>query len=608
MSHRWATWGTIFQQMPNPSTGWVEDPAGLHFIRRDLLPAAVGVIGLFLAIGIALHRGNEALFLVLLGLAVGQLGLAYGLSRLGHRLTGGQQLRVVLATTPATLFVLAMAGWSDDQVAFFPAIPAMIAGTLAMIVALTEPRSVLFPWVVASCAALLVGGLVAAGPSDAILLPPASLAGEALLAWLIRDGIQRYHSDRRAIVHAVSALVPLETPEATAAAIVEVLATWIDFESVVVLRFTSLDQTVVVAARNRLSPKGLQVGEVLPATRNELLRAKAADGPWLTRWTARPEDGTYGTRITANGITAAAYVPIGHDGRTIGLLVVSEARGAEESLASLADRLPVLIEVGELAGPLLGAGFELIDASSGARVRLDGILANRAFAPVFQPVCDLATGHVVGLEALTRFIGAGPEEVFGQAQLLGRLQELEIATLTVALAAAERLPLDRWLSVNVSPGLLADTPTLERLLAGCQRHVVLELSEHEAVIDYGTLTTSLKGLGSGVSLAIDDAGAGFSSLRHILETSPAWVKLDIGLVRGVDADPARQALVAGLVHFALQARISLIAEGIETRAEFDTLKALGVEFGQGFLIARPAAISDEMLATLQRPDRIPRSA
>ena len=111
-----------------------------------------------------------------------------------------------------------------------------------------------------------------------------------------------------------------------------------------------------------------------------------------------------------------------------------------------------------------------------------------------------------------------------------------------------------------------------------------------------------------MSLAIDDAGAGFSSLRHILETSPAWVKLDIGLVRGVDTDPARQALVAGLVHFALQARISLIAEGIETLPELEMLKSLGVEFGQGFLLARPAPISAEMLHALKEPGTISRSA
>jgi EAL domain-containing protein (putative c-di-GMP-specific phosphodiesterase class I) len=284
------------------------------------------------------------------------------------------------------------------------------------------------------------------------------------------------------------------------------------------------------------------------------------------------------------------------------LLVVADACVAEESLAMLAERLPVLIEVGELAGSLLGPGLEGLDATSAAAVRLDAILAQGAFAPVFQPICELASGRVVGLEALTRFEGATPDQVFAEAGLLGRLQELEVATLTAALAAAERIPPNRWLSVNVSPALLADTTTLRRLVGGSLRPIVLELSEHEEVADYRALRTSLKRLAPFVSLAIDDAGAGFSSLRHILETSPSWVKLDIGLVRGVDADPARQALVAGLVHFARQAGIALIAEGIETEAEHAMLKSLGVKLGQGFLMARPAPIDDAMISALVRSD------
>jgi EAL domain-containing protein (putative c-di-GMP-specific phosphodiesterase class I) len=119
------------------------------------------------------------------------------------------------------------------------------------------------------------------------------------------------------------------------------------------------------------------------------------------------------------------------------------------------------------------------------------------------------------------------------------------------------------------------------------------------------LTTSIARLAPWVSLAIDDAGAGFSSLRHILETSPSWVKLDLGLVRGVDTDPVRQALVAGLVHFAAQAEIALIAEGIETEAERQMLKALGVRLGQGFLLARPAPIDDALVRQLLRADDPP---
>jgi EAL domain-containing protein (putative c-di-GMP-specific phosphodiesterase class I) len=105
--------------------------------------------------------------------------------------------------------------------------------------------------------------------------------------------------------------------------------------------------------------------------------------------------------------------------------------------------------------------------------------------------------------------------------------------------------------------------------------------------DYGAVRATLGHLPAGTSLAVDDAGAGFASLRHIIELRPRYVKLDMGLVRGVDGDPARQALIAGMVYFSRQTDCVLIAEGIETEAERRTLRQLGVGFGQGFLLGRP---------------------
>jgi EAL domain-containing protein (putative c-di-GMP-specific phosphodiesterase class I) len=561
------------------------------------------VTSVFLFVGILLDRGDTTLYLILIGLAAAQVGLALAVTRLHRRIPGPQQLRIILATTPATFFLLGMAGWSDAHGTYFPIVPAVIAGTLAMVVALTEPIWALVPWAAVSCAALLAGAYLRTGGTPGILLPAMYLAGQAGVAWLIRDGIQRYHADRRSIVHQMAGLVPLATPHETGAAIVGLLRAWGGFGSVALLRFTGLGETTVLGASEDVDA-GLRVGAALPDSRNLLLRGKAADGPWLTRWTVRAEDGEYGARIAESGITAAAYAPIAYEGRTIGLLVVAETGGAEESLAVLAERLPAVIEVSDLAGALLGPGLEGLDATSAAAVRLDAILAKGAFAPVFQPICELAGGRVVGVEALTRFDGVRPEEIFAQAGLLGRRQELEVATMTAALKAAERLPPDRWLSVNVSPALLADTTTLRRIIEGSRRSIVLELSEHEEVLDYRALTTSIKRLTPGVSLAIDDAGAGFSSLRHILETSPSWVKLDIGLVRGVDSDPARQALVAGLVHFASQASVALIAEGIETDAEHTMLKSLGVKLGQGFLMARPGPIDDALIRALVESDHL----
>jgi EAL domain-containing protein (putative c-di-GMP-specific phosphodiesterase class I) len=124
------------------------------------------------------------------------------------------------------------------------------------------------------------------------------------------------------------------------------------------------------------------------------------------------------------------------------------------------------------------------------------------------------------------------------------------------------------------------------------RSIVLEITEHVAIEDYSRFRAAVETLGPSVGFAVDDAGAGYASFRHILELRPDYVKLDIGLVREIDHDDVRQALVAGIVYFAERTRCRLIAEGVETPGERDRLQRLGVEYGQGFLLARPAPAED----------------
>ena len=120
--------------------------------------------------------------------------------------------------------------------------------------------------------------------------------------------------------------------------------------------------------------------------------------------------------------------------------------------------------------------------------------------------------------------------------------------------------------------------------------MVIELTEHLGVDDYPALRAAVEVLGDQVSLAVDDAGSGFSGLRHVVELRPHVVKLDMGIIRGIDGDPARQSLVAGMVHYARLTASHLVAEGVETVAEADALRAMGVELAQGYLFARPVGI------------------
>lgn len=225
--------------------------------------------------------------------------------------------------------------------------------------------------------------------------------------------------------------------------------------------------------------------------------------------------------------------------------------------------------------------------------RISRVISDGGLSMVFQPIVDLQTDRAVGFEALTRFSdGTPPERRFVQAAGLGLGLELETAAVRLALALADDLPADTWVSVNVSPALIMAVEPLAGLVHASGHAVVLELTEHVPVEDYDGLREAMRALGPGVRFAIDDAGAGFASFRHIVELKPPFVKLNVDLVRAIDHDDARQAFVAGLVYFALKTRCSLVAEGIETTAERDTLRSIGVGLGQGYLLGRPAPVAD----------------
>jgi len=241
-----------------------------------------------------------------------------------------------------------------------------------------------------------------------------------------------------------------------------------------------------------------------------------------------------------------------------------------------------------LAAQALTAADEEVERR---RADLFAVVANRAFLPVFQPVVSLADGLVVGYEALTRFADrASPQQRFTEAASLGLGAELELATVEAAITAARELRGERFLSLNVSADLIVNHgPSLQDAIAGRDRDVVLELTEHEAVEDYESLRAALSRFDPAVELSVDDAGAGFASLRHVVMLEPAYVKLDRSWITGIDADRTRQAMVAGLSHFARQACCQLVAEGIETEPELATLAGLDVDLGQGYLLGAPAA-------------------
>jgi EAL domain-containing protein (putative c-di-GMP-specific phosphodiesterase class I) len=225
--------------------------------------------------------------------------------------------------------------------------------------------------------------------------------------------------------------------------------------------------------------------------------------------------------------------------------------------------------------------------------RVEQVLRDGDLAVVFQPIVDLATGRVAGVEALSRFPSAPsrpPNEWFAEAATVGLGTDLELLAVRAAVAEIDRLPMDTYLAVNVCPDT-ALQPRLAEILAASGDRIVLELTEHAAVAEYDDLINALQTLREGgTRVAIDDAGSGYSSLQHILRLSPDIIKLDIELTRGIDGDAARRALSEALVRFAGEIGALITAEGIETAEELDTLRRIGAGCGQGYHLARPGPL------------------
>ena len=227
------------------------------------------------------------------------------------------------------------------------------------------------------------------------------------------------------------------------------------------------------------------------------------------------------------------------------------------------------------------------------RDRIDSAVDDGMILTAFQPIQDLAKGNVNGVEALARFPrddGRSPEHWFSDAAAVGLGRKLEFAALTAALHKSAKLPGHLYVSFNVSPETCLDPrlPTLLRSSSLALGRVVLELTERLAVADYALLRAALEPLRrDGVRLAVDDAGSGFASMRHILQLQPDIIKLDRILINGIDTDPGLRALGAAMVGFAGQIGATIVAEGIETLTELRTVTHLGMTSAQGYLLGRP---------------------
>jgi EAL domain-containing protein (putative c-di-GMP-specific phosphodiesterase class I) len=316
------------------------------------------------------------------------------------------------------------------------------------------------------------------------------------------------------------------------------------------------------------------------------------DGPWVEEVVPKASDEpTSSFASAAPELAAGAPIYAGDD--LVGILTIGIMGDAGRSQrVRRAKLLAAAIDYASVLSTRAGSAFADRRDVSATRARLQHVLTAHQFRTVFQPIVELETKAVVGFEALTRFDDGAPADVrFAEAESVSLGPDFELATISAALDNAAKLSSDLFLSLNISPEfMLHGDRRFRQIVKASTRPLVLELTEHARIDDYRRVRSALAKLGD-VGLAVDDAGAGYASLRHILELRPNYAKLDISLVRGIDGDALRQALAAGLQYFASKTGCRLIAEGVETRGEADVLRRLGVEFGQGYLFGRPKRVA-----------------
>ena len=271
---------------------------------------------------------------------------------------------------------------------------------------------------------------------------------------------------------------------------------------------------------------------------------------------------------------------------TVGGMAGASTSSLRRSFESgLTRQLQIELELATTAGHQGDPGWEL---------RVRQVLDREDFFPVFQPIYTLHDSRLFAVEALTRFDtdpAHTPDVWFSEAAAVGLGVELELATAKAALEAASDLDPDVALTLNASPAVLTD-PRLGHLLDWHRnRTVIVEVTEHAVVEDYQQLDDALRSLRRrGIQIAVDDAGAGFASFRHIVRLEPDYIKLDPSLTQNLRHDPVRRPLAEALLRFANQTGSRIIAEGIETAADLATWEELGAHAAQGYLLARPGPL------------------
>lgn len=238
------------------------------------------------------------------------------------------------------------------------------------------------------------------------------------------------------------------------------------------------------------------------------------------------------------------------------------------------------------------------------------ILEEELITPVYQPIVDLTNGEVFGYESLSRGpagLLANPETMFRIASQSGVLSKLDYLCRKKGIEHAATLPDDKFLFLNVDPRILYDkdfhqgtTKAFLQSSSISSQKIIFEITEKTMIEDYAVFRAILKHYrDQGYSLALDDVGSGYSGLTLLTKIAPQFMKIDIELIRDIQHDKIKQAIVKSLLEISKVTSMKLIAEGIETEDELAWLVQMGINYGQGYFLGRPSPQLLEIAAPIK---------
>ncbi|MFT3667892.1 MAG: EAL domain-containing protein [Pseudoxanthomonas sp.] len=356
---------------------------------------------------------------------------------------------------------------------------------------------------------------------------------------------------------------------------------------------------------SRLDPAPIRPGDSSPLEEGYCMRVVEGQIPQLIPDTAAVPQLAHVPETALVPIGAHLSVPIQlRDGRVYGTFCCFSLA----SNLSLSQRdLQMMRAFADLLAYQIDGDLDAVQIHEEKVARVTAVLELGQPHVVYQPIYRSSERRVIGVECLSRFKlepQRTPDVWFAEAREIGLGVRLELNAILSALDGLRGIPGDFYVALNVSPQTII-SGGIDGYIDDLDPHrVVLEITEHSLVDDYGLLNNRLTSLReAGVRVAVDDAGAGYASMRHVLAIHPDIIKLDLSLTRDIDTDSPRRALAAALIEFARQTQSHVVAEGVETASELAALQALGVDDVQGYHLARPleaAALAQMLSAERQR--------